>query len=183
MQCGECKPDSVATPPVRVRLVNAVHLLTHIIGDRGVQALLRCAELVLDGEREPFREQAGALERVELFLHEPAHQVGHVNLAGAFTSDAFETVGVEQRHEQLELVLFAAVGGSGHQQQVAGVLPQFLSHLIPLGLLHLAAPHGRAHLVRLIEDDQVPVHLARLVEDAFAVAGEHVQTGEPQTAA
>ena len=63
---------------------------------------------------------------------------------------ALEAVGVEQRHEELEVLLLAVVRRRGHQQEVAGERPSELAELVALGLLDLAAEEVRRHLVRLV---------------------------------
>ena len=67
-----------------------------------------------------------------------------------------------------------------HQQDIPG-LAQTFTHLVSLGLLHLGSEHRRRHFVRLVEDDQIPVNVTRLVQNPVAVAREDVQTGKPQT--
>jgi hypothetical protein len=54
----------------------------------------------------------------------------------------------------LKVFLFAIVGRRGHQQVVVGHLRQRLTQPISVGLSILARS---AHLVRFIDDDQVPM--------------------------
>ena len=75
---------------------------------------------------------------------------------------ALEPVRVEQRQEQLEVLLLAAVRRRGHQQEVTGDLAEQPAELVALGLLDLVAEVVRRHLVRLVDDDEVPVGRASL---------------------
>ena len=63
-----------------------------------------------------------------------------------------EPVGVQQRHEQLEVFLAARVRGRGHEKEMPSVAAQEFAELIALRLLKLAAKVMRGHPVRLVHD-------------------------------
>ena len=92
---------------------------------------------------------------------------------------ALEPVAVEQREEELEVLLLAGVRGGGHQQQVAGDVAQQLAELEALGLLELAAEVVGAHAVRLVDDHEVPLGLRELGQQVL-VAGELVHPRDQQ---
>lgn len=76
---------------------------------------------------------------------------------GAVAEAAFEAVGVEQRHEQLEVLLLASMRRRRHQQEVAAQRAQKSAQAEPASLFDLRAePMGR-HPVRLVDHDQVPL--------------------------
>ena len=82
---------------------------------------------------------------------------------------AFEPVAVQQRQEELEVLLLAAVRRGGHQQQVAGDVAELLAELEALGLLQLAGEVVGAHAVGLVDDDEIPLGLRQLgLEDLVA---------------
>ncbi len=68
-----------------------------------------------------------------------------------------ESVGVEQRQEQLEVLLDAGVRGGGHQKKVTGDRSGQAAELVALGFLDLATGVVRRHLVGFVDDDEVPV--------------------------
>lgn len=63
---------------------------------------------------------------------------------------ALETVRVEQRHEELEVLVLTSVGGGSHQQKVARHRAQRLAQPVPLGLLHLITEVVGGHPVGFI---------------------------------
>ena len=93
-----------------------------------------------------------------------------------------EPVGVEQAHEQLEVLLLAVVRRGGEEEEVPGVGLDPLCEQAPLGLLDLAREQLGGELVGLVEDDEVPV--GGVVEDELEVlvAAELVQAGDQQVA-
>ena len=76
---------------------------------------------------------------------------------------ALEPVAVQQRHEQLEVLLLARVRGRGHQQQVPGVPAEQLPELVALGGVQFRAEVMRRHPVRLVDHHQVPVAAVQLL--------------------
>ena len=95
---------------------------------------------------------------------------------------ALEPVRVEQRQEELEVLLLAGVRRGGHQQEVPRGAAQHLAELVALGLLDLAAEVVGRHLVRLVDDDQVPLGGAELRLQVL-VTGQVVEPGDQQVAA
>ena len=88
------------------------------VGDLLVELLLRLAELVGNGLGDPLGEQLLALERQQILLDHPPHQIRRVDLVDLLVVAPLEDVLVEQREEQLEVLLHARVRRRGHQQQV-----------------------------------------------------------------
>ena len=64
-------------------------------------------------------KQRRAVELQQIFLHHAAHQVRDVGRVHAVAEVALETVAIEQRHEELEVLLLAVVRRRRHQQEVA----------------------------------------------------------------
>ena len=115
------------------------------------------------------------------FLHHPAHQVGNVDLVHAITKAALETVAIEQRHEELKILLLAVMRGCGHQKEVPRQTRQELAEVIALGVFDFAAEERGRELVRLVADDQVPTAFRdlELLLHVF-VAREFVETGDDE---
>ena len=92
-----------------------------------------------------------------------------------------ESIAVDERHEELKVLLFPVVRGRGHQEEVAGEARQELAQPIALRVLDLAAEERRRHLVRLVAHDEVPAAIRRLqlVLDVL-VAGELVEPGNDE---
>ena len=76
-----------------------------------------------------------------------------------------EPVAVQQRQEQLEILLLAGVWGRGHEQQVPGDQAERLAEFVAPGALELVAVVVRRHAVRLVNDHQVPVGLRQLLPE------------------
>lgn len=111
---------------------------------------------VLDGLRDALREQRGPVEAQELLLDHAPHEVLDLARAQTVAGLADEAVGVEQRHEQLEVLVLAVVWRGGHQQQVAGVGAEQLAELVQLSLLHLTPEDVRREAVSLVEHHEIP---------------------------
>ena len=75
---------------------------------------------------------------------------------------AVETISIEQRHEELEVLLLAVVGRCRHQQEMPRKRRKKLAQPVTLGVFNFAAEHRRGHLVRLIADNEVPAAIRRL---------------------
>ena len=104
---------------------------------------------------------------------------------GGAASDALrlwpgEPVGVEQAHEQLEVLLLAVVRRGGEEEEVTGVRPDPLGEEAPLRLLDLAREELGRELVRLVEDDEVPVGGVVEEELEVLVAAQLVEPGDQQ---
>ena len=99
----------------------------------------------------------------------------------AVAEAALEAVAVEQRHEELEVLLLAVVRRRGHQQEVAGQGREELAEPVALGVLDLAAEEGGRHLVGLVADHEVPAAIGRLeLLLHVLVAGQLVEAGDDE---
>ena len=165
LQHGEREADGGAALEVArlLELVGVGHLLADVLGDRLVQLLLGVGQLVGDGVGAALGEQRPAVEGLQVFLDHAAHQPVGVHRVHRVPVPALEPVGVQQRQEQLEVLVPSRVRGRGHQQQVPGVPAEQLAELVALGLLQLVAEVVRRHPVRLVHDYQVPVGPIQLV--------------------
>ena len=107
-----------------------VHAVSHVVGDRLVQLPLRFGELEAETVGVALREQALALERAQVLLHQPPHHVADVGhgrtVTVAVAQPARKALGIDQGHECEEVLVLAVVGCGCEQQQVAGALPQRL---------------------------------------------------------
>ena len=126
-------------------------------------------------------EEGRAVEPEQAFLDDAAHDVGHVGCVRAVPESALEAVGVQQRHEELEVLLLAVVGRGGHEKEVASQARQQLPQLVALGELDLSAEVGGRHLVGLVAHHQVPAAIRRLeLLLHVLVAGQLVQARDDQ---
>ena len=73
------------------------------------------------------------------------------------TRFSLETVTIKQREEQLEVFLDAGVRGGGHEDEMARQGTGQPAELVALRFLDLAAYVVRSHLVRFIDNDEIPV--------------------------
>ena len=161
LQHGQCEAHAVAL--LAVQLFGPVPLIAHVVRDMRIQRFLGRRQVVVGGVGQSRREQLGAVELEQLFLHQAPHQVGHVHARGALAELAVEAVAIQQRHEQLEVLFLAVVRRRSHQQEVAGDRAEQFGQLVALGLLDLAAGEAGRALVCLVDDDQVPVRRAQLL--------------------
>ena len=184
LQDGKREADILASLVVALgsKALGPVHLLAHVIGHLGIEHGLGGRQFVIDGVGPALREQRLPVEGEQLLLGEPAHQVRDVGLMHAVAEAALEAVGIEQRHEELEVFLLAVVGRRRHQQEMPGAAAETLPELMALGVLHLAAEEACRHAVRLVADDQVPVPGGFKLGLKRRVAGEHVEAGDQQVA-
>ena len=156
--------------------VGAIELPPDVVGDRVVQRRLGRRELVGDRVRPSHREERGAVELEELLLHHPPHQVGGVGAVDRGPEATFEPVPVEQRHEELEVVLLAVVGRRRHEQEVPREATEELPQPIALRVLDLPPEIGGRHLVGLVAHHEIPAAVGRLKQLLhLLVAGEHVE--------
>lgn len=75
---------------------------------------------------------------------------------------AVEAVTVEQRKEELKILLFAVVRRGGHQQQMPRVAAEGLRQAIPASLFEFGAEVVGGQLMGFVEDYQVPAGGAEL---------------------
>ena len=180
LQDGEREPDRARSLVVGKRL-GAIELLAHVVGDFLVELRLGVGKLVRHGIGDALREKRRAVELEQVLLHHPAHQVGNIHLVDAVAKAALETVAVEQRHEELEILFLAVMGGCGHQEEVPRQAREKLPEVIALGVFDLAAEERGRELVRLVADDQVPAAFRDLELVLYVfVARELVETGDDE---
>ena len=139
-----------------------VELLAHVVGHGRVEAGFRLGERVRHRVGDALRKQRLAVELQQPLLDHSPHQVRHVGRVHTVAGAALEAVAVEQREEELEVLLLAVVRGRRHQQQVAGETRQELPEPVALRVLDLAAEERRRQLVGLVAHDQVPARVGRL---------------------
>ena len=180
MQDLEREADVLAPLIALGEPLGAVHLLAHVFGDRVVERRLVGRQLVVHGVGAALRKQGPAVEGLELLLGQAAQHVADVGGVHALAEAALEPVAVEQRHEQLEVGLLAAVRRRGHQEEMPGATGQPLPELVALGVLDLAAEVGGRHAVRFVADHEVPLARGEELGLEVLVAAQHVETGDPE---
>ena len=180
MQDGQGKADGAGALVV-LQGLGAVELLAHVLGDGLVERALGVRELVGDGVGDALGEERGAVELEQAFLDHPAHQVGDVGGMHAVAEASLEAISIQQRHEELEVRLFAVVRRGRHQEEVPGQGREQLPELVALGVFDLAAEHGGGHLVGLVADHQVPAAVGGLeLLLHVLVARELVESGDDE---
>ena len=117
LQDGEREPDRAGALVVLERL-GAVELAAHVLGHVAVEARLGVGELEGHGVGDALGEERAPVEPEQIFLHHAAHQVGHVDLVHAVAEAPLEAIAVEERHEELKVLLLAVVGCGGHQEEM-----------------------------------------------------------------
>ena len=80
----------------------------------------------------------------------------NLHLVHTIAEAALKAVAVEQRQEQLKILLLAVVGRGGHQQEVPRQGREQLPEFVAPGVFDLAAKEGRGEFMRLVTDHQVP---------------------------
>lgn len=137
--------------------VGAVELSPHVLRDPAVQIRLALGKRVRRGVRPAFGKERAAVEREEVFLDHPPHEVRRVHRMHPVAEASLEAVRVEQGQKELEVFFPAVVGRRRQEEKVPREGGEPLAQPVTLGPANLAAPEGRAHLVRLVTHDQVPV--------------------------
>ena len=124
----------------------------------------------------------GVLSNLSSFSFDhAAHEVGDIDVVYAVAELALEAVAVEQGHEELEVFLFAVVGGGSHEEEVTGQVGEQLAEAVALGVAQLVAEVAGRHFVGFVADDQVPVAVAGLQFLLhFFVAREFVEAGDDE---
>ena len=95
----------------------------------------------------------------------------------AVATTPLETIRIEQRKKELVVLLFARVGGGGHEEEVARDVSEHSAKLVTLGLLHFVAEEMRAHPVSLVDNDQVPLAVPETF-DEIVVSGQMVEPSD-----
>ncbi len=150
-----------------VELVGLAHFRLHIIRYRFVERGFEVGEFVIDRVGAALREERCAVELDQLLLHHAAHEVGAIHLVDAVAKLAVEAVGVEQREEQLEVLLLAVVRRGRHQQEMARLRPELFGQLEAARLLQFVTEEVGGELVRLVEHDEIPASGAELLLQVF----------------
>jgi hypothetical protein len=138
LQDREREADRAGALVVLQRL-GAVELLAHVLGDVLVQVRLRGRELVRHRVGDALREERRAVELAEALLDHAPHQVGGVDPVHTVAEAALEPIAIEQREEELEVLLLAVVGRGRHQEEVARQAGDELAEPVSLRVLDLAA--------------------------------------------
>ena len=134
MEDGQREADGAGALVVLERL-GTVELLAHIVGDRLVEVGLGLRELVRHGVGDALREQRRAVELEQALLDHPAHEVGDIGDMDAVAKATLEAVAVEQRHEELKVLLLAVVRRCRHQQKMPRQRGEQLPKPVALGVL------------------------------------------------
>ena len=159
----------------------AVELFADVLGDGGVELIFFGRQFVGDSVGHALGEKGRAVELEQLLLYHAAHEVGDIDVVHAVAELSFEAVAVQQRHEELEVFLFAVVGGGSHEEELARQVGEELAEAVALGIARFAAEVAGRHLVSLIANDEVPVAVAGLEFLLhFFVAGEFVEAGDDE---
>ena len=148
-----------------------------VVGDLLVQVVLQLGQLVGHRLGDALGEELASVESEQVLLDHAPHDAAGVGAASSCL--ALEPVTVEQREEELEVLLLARVRCRRHQQEVAGDVAEQLTELEALCLLQLAAEIVRAHPVRLVDDRPDPTRFPQLSLE-FVVARQLVHSGDQQ---
>ena len=150
-----------------IKLVGLAHFRFHVLRDRFVERGFEVGELVVDCVGASLREKWRAVELDQLLLHHAANEVGAIHLVNAVAELPVEAVGVEEREEQLEVLLLAVVRRGRHQQEMARLRAELFRQLEAARLLQLGAEEVGGELVRLVEHHEVPASGAELLLQFF----------------
>lgn len=148
-----------------------------VVGHRVVEPLLVGREGVAYGVSSPFGEQRRAVKLKQVLLDQAAHGALGVDALAFVAHGPFELILVYQRHKELEILGLAVVRRGREQQQVGRKGSQQPSQPKALGGLGTVCPHGGAHFVGLVADNQVPTGLAQQGLHLVA-AGQLVKPGD-----
>ena len=180
LEDGEGEADGSGAFVVFER-AGAVELFADILGYCLVELIFFGRQFVGDGVGHALGKKGRAVELEQFLLYHAAHEVGDIDVVYAVAELALETVAVEQRHEELEVFLFAVVGGGGHEEELAGQVGEELAEAVALGIARFAAEVAGRHLVGFVAYDEVPVAVAGLEFLLhFFVAGELVEAGDDE---
>ncbi len=97
----------------------------------------------------------------------------------AIAEPSFEAVAVEQGHEELEVLVFAVMGGGRQQQEMSHQPRQPLTQAVAFGGFDLPCEERRRQLMGLIHDDEIPIGLFERGLDVL-VAAQLVQAADGQ---
>ena len=159
-------------PPIVAGCGRAGALALHESRHLPVQVELGTVDLEVDGTRNALREDRPGHPLAVLV---PLRELDH-RLLGAPQVERRPArihrlpdrthvgvrVAIEELQKQREVLGVALVRRCGQQQDVVGRIPQQLSELVALALVRLVR---RRHPMGLVDDNQVPVHLAEARQD------------------
>jgi len=148
--------------------LRSVHPLPNVLRDLAIELRLEVGELVVNGIGPAFGKERSAIELEELLLYEAAHEIRWVHHVDSISKAALEPVRIEEGHEELKVLLLPAVRSGREEQEVAGESTKEFAELVSLGLLDLTTEEVGGHLVRLVDDNEIPV------EPLVAQPGLHV---------
>jgi hypothetical protein len=139
LQYGQREADRVAATSLTgvLELFGTVHLFAYVVGDSLVEITLALRKVVLHSLGDPLGEQRFAVEGEQFLLDHAAHQTCGIDAVYPVAVTALEPVAIQQRHEELEILVLAGMRGRGHQQQVPCHLAERPAQLIPLRRLQL----------------------------------------------
>ena len=119
MQNCQGKADCAFTTIVGQSL-GPVKLFAHVVGHLLIEHGLQIGEGILHGMCPPFRKQRLTVKLKQVFLDEPSNNVGIVADMDSIAESAFKAIAIQQRQEELKILLLAVVRGCRHQQKVSG---------------------------------------------------------------
>src|SRR5665213_1890317 len=94
--------------------------------------------------------RAGPVELEQILLHHPAHQVRYFHLMHAVAESALESVAIEQREKELEILFPTVMRSCRHQKEMARQPRQQFPKVAALGVLNLADKDRSRELVGLV---------------------------------
>ena len=107
-----CEADGISL--IAFQPFGAIKAVDNVGGDASIEFRFERRQSVIDGIRNALRENRFAVESQQILFDEPPHDVRYVD--GQIGSvRAFETVGVDERHEQSKIIILAVVRGGGQQ--------------------------------------------------------------------
>src|SRR5690606_16966036 len=111
LQRGEREPNGESPSPLATFLeaLGPVHPSPDVFGDGVIEALLHRGQLVLDGDGTPLREESPTIEGQQALLDIAAHQVGRFGNLVSDPGTGGETIRIEERQEELEVLVLAVV--------------------------------------------------------------------------
>ena len=132
LQNGQREADGVATPSLAIgfQFVGAAHFLADVFGDRLIEVPFFVRQRVGDGVCPALGEKRAAVDGERLFLDHPPHQIDGLGRVQAVAEPAFESVGVEQGEEELEVFLLAGMRRRRHQKQMSSDPAEGLAELV-----------------------------------------------------
>ena len=153
MKAGESEADNSTLAPRQT--VGAVHLVADVVGHPFIELRLRLGERELHRRGPALWEEGPTIEAQQLLLDHPAPEVGGV--VGCPAAAALEAVGVKQRKEELEVLRVTGMGRGGEEEEMPGDPTQEAAETVALGLPNVVPLEVGAHLVGLIDHDEVPI--------------------------